>query len=180
MPDYPALDNFIRRVLTQRGVRPDELDDCAQDTWIALLTRGAFEKAENIKAYVARTATNIWKDDVRKNAPFRSSLPEGTQTAHGRDKIRKSDTESIDAKSYAYIAIKQPTAETKLVQRDEIQLAMNDAELRLSRRHFQFIQMKVNGHKNTEIAKTMNASRTQVEGVIRRFRKGAALVRNSR
>lgn len=179
MADYTTLDLFIRSVLTQRGVRLDELDDVAQDTWIALLTRGAFEKADNIKAYVARTATNIWKDNIKKNAPLRDRIPLGKRGVRGPAKIRKADTESIDAKSYAYIAIKQPTAETTLLQRDEIQLAMNDAELRLSRRHFQFIQMKLEGHKNMEIAKAKNASRTQVEGVIRRFRKGAALVRNS-
>ncbi len=181
MPDYSTLDRFIRSVLRQRGVIPGELDDVAQDTWIALLTRGAFENADNVKAYVARAATNVWKDHVKKNAPLKYREPQGKVRpgVRGPSKIRKADTESIDAKSYAHIPIKQPTTETTLIQRDEIQLAMNDAELRLSRRQFQVIQMKMEGHKNMDIARTMKCSRTLIEGIIRRFRKGADLVRNS-
>ena len=185
MLDYSKIDTFIRSVLNCRGVRVDEIDDVAQDTWIALLTRGGFECADNMNAYIAKTAKNIWKDEIRKKGPYRSKTPGHAERAkklkrtRGRARIRKQDTESIDAKDYAYIAIKQPTIETQLIQREQIRVAIANALEHLSERHMEIVRLKIDGHRNTEIVKATNASKTVVEGVIHRFRKGAAIVRSS-
>ena len=179
MPDHEALDSFIRAILTARGVRIDELDDTAQDTWIALLTRNAFEKAKDLKPYIARIAINIWKDRVKKDAPFQSKTPghaeraEKLKLTRGRTRIRKSDTESIDAKSYAYIPIKQSTIEDQLVHRADLELAVKDAMQRLTRRQFRIVTLKMQGHRTWEIAKKVGLGVQQVQRELLKFREGA-------
>ena len=179
MPDYTALDSFIRAILTARGVRADELDDTAQDTWIALLTRNAFNKAKNLKPYVARATINVWKDSVKKDAPFKSKTPghaeraEKLKLTRGRARIRKSDTESIDAKSYAYIPIKQVTIEDRLLHRADLTLAVKDAMQRLTKRQFRIVTLKMQGHRTWEIAKKVGLGVQQIQRELLAFREGA-------
>ena len=179
MHDYEALDSFIRAVLTQKGVRIDELDDTAQDTWIALLTRGAFSNADDVKAYVARTATNTWKDRVKRDGPFKSKTPGHAQRAEklkltrGRARIRKSDTESIDAKDYAYIPFRRPSIEDRLIHRADLTLAVKDAMQRLTKRQFRIVTLRMQGHRTWEIAKTVGLKVQQVQRELLRFREGA-------
>lgn len=178
MLDHKALDAFIRSVLKQKGVREDELNDTVQDTWIALLTRGAFERADNVKAYVARTATNVWKDLVKKDAPYRpTKKAPGTRN---RARIRKDEMRSVDAEDYVTLATPTPSIEDRLLHRVDLKIAVEDALQRLTKRQFRIVTLKMEGHRTREIAEQMGLGVQRVQRDLLEFREGAPLVRNSR
>ena len=175
MLDHKALHSFIRAVLTQRGVRTDELDDTAQDTWIALLSRGAFEKADNVKAYVAKTATNVWKDRVKKYAPLKDRTPLGKRGVRGPSRIRKNDMRSIDASDYVTLACDKPSIEDRLLHRADLELAVDDAMQRLTKRQFRIVTLKMQGHSTWEIAKKVGLGVQRVQKELLKFREGAPI-----
>ena len=175
MHDYEAIDSFIRSVLKQRGVNYKEMDDTAQDTWIALLSRDSLGRARDMKPYVARITINVWKDDARKNGPYQDK---GRKP--GRNKIRKDEISSIDDTEYVSLAADKPSIEDQLIHRSDLRLAVEDALQRLNKRQFRIITLKMQGHLNREIVSLAGCCVSYIEKTIRKYREGAPLVRNSR
>ena len=175
MHDYKAIDSFIRAVLRQRGVHYYEMDDVAQDTWIALLARNSLDRARDMKPYVARITTNVWKDDARKNGTYQDK---GKKP--GRNKIRKDEISSIDDTEYVSLAADKPSIEDQLIHRADLRLAVEDALRRLNKRQFRIVTLKMEGHLNREIEELEGCCKSYVEKTLRTYREGAPLVRNSR
>lgn len=178
MHDYKAIDSFIRAVLRQRGVHYYEMDDAAQDTWIALLARNALNRARDMKPYVARITTNVWKDSARKNGRYQDTGKKpGTR---GRNKIRKDEVSSIDDTEYVTLTTDKPSIEDQLIHRADLRLAVEDALQRLNKRQFRIVTLKMEGHLNREIVSIEGCCESYVEKTLRTYREGAPLVRNSR
>jgi len=178
MHDYKAIDSFIRAVLKQRGVKWHEMDDAAQDTWIALIARNSLDRARDMKPYVARITTNVWKDGIRKNGRYQDTGKKpGTR---GRNKIRKDEVSSIDDTEYVTLTTDKPSIEDQLIHRAELRLAVEDAMQRLNKRQFRIVTLKMEGHLNREIVSLTGNSVRTVEKTLRTYREGAPLVRNSR
>jgi RNA polymerase sigma-70 factor (ECF subfamily) len=58
----PALTRFFRK----RARQPADVEDLVQEVLCRLAVRGGGQRIEHPEAYLMRTATNVWRDYLRK------------------------------------------------------------------------------------------------------------------
>ena len=56
----------LRRYFGKRADRHADVDDLVQDVLVRLAVRGDYDSIEQPEAYLMRTATNVWRDFLRK------------------------------------------------------------------------------------------------------------------
>lgn len=56
----------LRRYFGKRAHQPADVDDLVQEVLVRLAVRGDCESIEMPEAYLMRTATNVWRDFLRK------------------------------------------------------------------------------------------------------------------
>lgn len=158
MVDPKALDAWIRAALKFMRVKPEELDDAAQDTWIALLARNKFTGARHPKAYVEATARNSLKDKIRyKRANKRDAHKTIYLEAYQNCTEAAEKPEKLHANTV--------NIEKQMIDREGVIDAIEDAYSSLDARRWQVIRMKAHGYTQDETVEATGLSPRQVARV---------------
>lgn len=158
MIDPNALDAWIRAALKFMRVRPEELDDAAQDTWIALLANGKLSNARNPQAYVQTAARNNLADKIK----YRRAAKRDTHKTIYLEAYQHCS--EVDEKP-EQLHVKTINIEQQMVNRAEVIEAIEDAYRSLDARRWQVIRMKAHGYTQEETAEATGLSPRQVARV---------------
>lgn len=156
--DPKALDAWIRSALKFMRVRPEELDDAAQDTWIALLARNKLTGARSPKAYVEAAARNSLKDKIRYK---RANKRDAHNTIYLEAYIHCTEAAEKPEKLHANTV----DIEKQMIDRQGVVDAISDAYRSLDARRWQVIRMKAHGYTQQETVQATGLSTRQVARV---------------
>ncbi len=56
----------LGKYFAKRGCQPSTVDDLVQDVFVRMAGRTSGERLDNPEAYLMRTASNVWKDHLRR------------------------------------------------------------------------------------------------------------------
>jgi DNA-directed RNA polymerase specialized sigma24 family protein len=149
--DPDALDAWIRAALKFMRVRPEELDDAAQDTWISLLASGKLAGARHPKAYVEHAARNSRIDKIKYN---QSQKRDRAKTIYLEAYQRCPEAAEKPHQLHSKIV----DIEQKLINRVPVIEAIEDAYRSLDSRRWQVIRMRAHGYTQSETTEATDLS----------------------
>ena len=151
MIDPNALDAWIRAALKFMRVKPEELDDAAQDTWISLLASDKLTGAKHPKAYVEATARNTRTDQVR----YGRAAKRNTHKTIYLEAYQKCP-EAADKPHQLHSKI--VNIEEQMVNRVAVIEAIEDAYRSLDARRWEVIRMRAHGYTQSETTQATDLS----------------------
>ena len=106
----------LRRYFGKRAYQSADVEDLVQNVLLRLAVRGDSQSIEQPEAYLMRTATNVWRDYLRKKGTHAEAVHEEYVEGHLREEHGPdADLESAEAISALLAALQELPARTRQV-----------------------------------------------------------------